>query len=99
MKIAIFGAGAIGGVLFFLGAALQQMGLVTATVTNTGFLTALYVVVTPLLVWLFEGRAPGLLVWIAVGAIAPAGYSYVLSRRPHSPERALTRGPRPSDPP
>ncbi|MGE3065139.1 MAG: DMT family transporter [Hyphomicrobiaceae bacterium] len=60
-------AGAIGGVLFFLGAALQQMGLVTATVTNTGFLTALYVVVTPLLVWLFEGRAPGLFVWIAVG--------------------------------
>jgi drug/metabolite transporter (DMT)-like permease len=60
-------AGAIGGVFFFLGAALQQQGLVTATVTNTGFLTALYVVVTPFLVWFFEGRGPGLFVWIAVG--------------------------------
>jgi drug/metabolite transporter (DMT)-like permease len=31
----------IAGAAFFLGAALQQFGLLTATVTNTGFLTAL----------------------------------------------------------
>ena len=34
-----------GGVLFFLGAYLQQTGLITATVSNAGFLTALYVIV------------------------------------------------------
>ena len=35
-----------GGVAFFVAAWLQQAGIVTATVTNTGFLTALYVVIT-----------------------------------------------------
>lgn len=58
--------GLIGGVMFFLGAALQQIGLVTATVTNTGFLTGLYVVVTPLIVWLIFSRAPSTYVWAAV---------------------------------
>jgi drug/metabolite transporter (DMT)-like permease len=62
----------IGGVLFFLGAAFQQFGLRTATVTNTGFLTGLYVVITPLLVWLVQRRRPELLVWLAI-ALAFAG--------------------------
>src|SRR5262245_18119287 len=39
----------LGGAAFFVGGWLQQSGLVTATVTNTGFLTALYVVITPLI--------------------------------------------------
>ncbi|MFY0615077.1 MAG: DMT family transporter [Hyphomicrobiaceae bacterium] len=55
-----------GGVSFFIGGILQQIGLVTATVTNTGFLTGLYVVVTPLLMWLVLSRPPAFLVWIAV---------------------------------
>ena len=38
-----------GGLAFFIAAWLQQAGLATATVTNTGFLTALYVVIIPLL--------------------------------------------------
>ncbi|MEO0671778.1 MAG: DMT family transporter [Pseudomonadota bacterium] len=42
---------AFSGVMFFLGAGLQQIGLVTATVTNTGFITGLYVVITPILAW------------------------------------------------
>ncbi|MEO1264366.1 MAG: DMT family transporter, partial [Pseudomonadota bacterium] len=57
----------LGGAMFFLGALLQQIGLVTATVTNTGFLTGLYVVITPLLVWVFFRRAPVRHVWLAVG--------------------------------
>jgi drug/metabolite transporter (DMT)-like permease len=56
----------MGGLSFFLGGILQQIGLVTATVTNTGFLTGLYVVITPLLMWLVLSRPPVRVVWIAV---------------------------------
>ena len=61
-----------GGVLFFLAGLVQQMGIATATVTNTGFLTALYVVITPFLLWAIAGEKPGLKVWAAV-AIAFTG--------------------------
>ncbi|MCB1510937.1 MAG: DMT family transporter [Hyphomicrobiaceae bacterium] len=57
---------ALGGVSFFLGGILQQAGLVTATVTNTGFLTGLYVVITPLLMWLVLAKPPRAYVWAAV---------------------------------
>ena len=46
-----------GGLLFFVAAWLQQAGLQTATVTNTGFLTALYVVITPFIAWGWNGKA------------------------------------------
>lgn len=55
-----------GGLSFFIGGILQQIGLVTATVTNTGFLTGLYVVITPLLMWLVLARPPGPVIWVAV---------------------------------
>jgi len=55
-----------GGLSFFIGGILQQIGLVTATVTNTGFLTGLYVVITPLLMWLVLARPPGFLIWVGV---------------------------------
>jgi drug/metabolite transporter (DMT)-like permease len=55
-----------GGVAFFVGASLQQKGIETATVTNTGFLTALYVVITPFVVWAWSGASPPRLVWLAV---------------------------------
>lgn len=57
--------GGVAGVAFFAAAALQQTGLVTATVTNSGFLTALYVVITPFLAWLLMGQRPGMWVWVA----------------------------------
>lgn len=56
-----------GGFSFFAGGILQQIGLISATVTNTGFLTGLYVVITPLLMWLILARPPGLVIWLAVG--------------------------------
>ena len=40
------------GVLLMLGAAFQQIGIISTTVTNAGFLTALYVPLVPLLGWL-----------------------------------------------
>jgi drug/metabolite transporter (DMT)-like permease len=58
--------GMVAGVLFFFAAALQQTGLVTATVTNTGFLTALYVVTTPLMAWLVFRRTLPVIIWPAV---------------------------------
>lgn len=55
------------GAAFFTGAVLQQWGLVTATVTNTGFLTALYVVIVPFIAWFLLARRPSTYVWLAVG--------------------------------
>lgn len=71
-KAGLVKLGMIGGLVFFLGAAFQQEGLRTATVTNTGFLTGLYVVITPFIVWLTARRAPSTVVWTAV-AMAFAG--------------------------
>jgi drug/metabolite transporter (DMT)-like permease len=62
----------IGATLFFLGALFQQTGIVTATVTNTGFLTALYIVLTPLIAWGFDRKRPDRFVWPAI-ALAFAG--------------------------
>ena len=53
------------GVSLFLGAALQQIGMTTATATNGGFLTALYVVLTPLVVWMLTGRRAAWFVFLA----------------------------------
>ena len=55
-----------GGLSFYIGGLLQQIGLVTATVTNTGFLTGLYVVITPLMLWVLMRRPPTPIVWGAV---------------------------------
>ncbi len=54
-----------GGVAFFLAATFQQFGLITATITNTGFLTALYVVFVPFIAWVWRRKAPVAIVWPA----------------------------------
>jgi drug/metabolite transporter (DMT)-like permease len=59
-----------GGVTFFIAAWLQQAGFRTATVTNTGFLTALYVVITPFIAWGWSGKVPSPIVWPAVALSA-----------------------------
>ncbi len=53
------------GLCLFVGASLQQIGLVTTTATNGGFLTALYVIFVPLIVWTITGTRPRLVVLIA----------------------------------
>lgn len=57
---------AAAGSVFLVGGWLQQKGLQTATVTNASFLTALYVVITPFVVWIWTGIAPSWIVWLAV---------------------------------
>ena len=42
---------AVVGLCLCTGSCLQQVGLVTTTATNGGFLTALYVVIVPFMVW------------------------------------------------
>ncbi|MFZ4807289.1 MAG: DMT family transporter [Hyphomicrobiaceae bacterium] len=61
-----------GGALFFVAGWLQQYGLVTASVTNTGFLTSLYVIFTPFIVWIAFRKPPARIVAVAV-AMAAAG--------------------------
>ena len=75
-------AGAVLGVLIALGIGLQTAGLERTTVTNTGFITGLYVLFTPLLgLALFRTRIPRVL-WLAVG-LAIAGLA-LLSGVPES---------------
>jgi drug/metabolite transporter (DMT)-like permease len=57
---------ALGGLVFLLAGVLQQSGIVTATVINTGLLTSLYVVATPFAFWAIERRRPPAFIWIAV---------------------------------
>ena len=60
----------IGGVAcgFFLGVAslLQQIGIQSTTTAKAGFLTALYVIIVPLLGWLFLKRRVAWGIWLAV---------------------------------
>lgn len=64
-------AGVVTGVALFAASTLQQMGLTTTAAGKAGFITAMYIVVVPVLGILF-GRRAGLNVWISV-AIAVAG--------------------------
>ena len=48
-----------------IGSTLQQFGLLTATVTNASFLTALYAVYTPFVAWLMLKTPPAAVVWPA----------------------------------
>jgi drug/metabolite transporter (DMT)-like permease len=56
----------LAGTVFFFAALLQQRGIVTASVTNSAFLTSLYVIVTPFLAWAMLGQRPARTMWIAV---------------------------------
>ena len=50
--------GVIIALTLFAGSVLQQIGLATTTASNGGFLTACYVVLTPIAVWLLTGQTP-----------------------------------------
>jgi drug/metabolite transporter (DMT)-like permease len=66
------------GLCLFLGASLQQIGLVQTSATNGGFLTALYVIFVPPIVWAITKKPPRAVVLLAslvsiVGAWLLAG--------------------------
>jgi drug/metabolite transporter (DMT)-like permease len=68
--------GTLAGAALFLGASLQQVGMVYTTAGNAGFITGLYVVIVPLL-GLFWGQRPGFGTWL--GALLAACGLYLLS--------------------
>ena len=66
------------GLLMLMGASMQQIGIVSTTVTNAGFLTALYVPLVPVLGWLLFRHLPHWSIWPAalaclVGAFLLSG--------------------------
>lgn len=65
------------GALLTLGAVMQQIGITRTSVTNAGFLTALYVPLVPVLGWLLLRQWPHWSVW--PGALACLGGAYLLS--------------------
>jgi drug/metabolite transporter (DMT)-like permease len=66
----------LAGVVLFAGTSLQQVGLVSTTAGNAGFITGLYVVLVPVMA-IFAGRASGLRIWI--GALLAVAGLYILS--------------------
>ncbi|BCR03656.1 transporter [Desulfuromonas versatilis] len=74
-KVLLYGGLMAGGALF-LGASLQQAGLVYTTAGNAGFITGLYVVLVPIL-GLFWKQRPGAGTWLGA-SLALVGL-YLLS--------------------
>lgn len=60
----------LAGVLLFLGASLQALGMQSTTAANAGFITGMYVVLVPLMLALIWRQRPGYFVWLAVGFAA-----------------------------
>lgn len=60
-------AGLVIGVPVCLGQTLQTIGLQTITVSQSAFLTALYVPVVPLLQWIVMKKRPHLMAWLGLG--------------------------------
>ncbi|MEG1010255.1 MAG: DMT family transporter [Ruthenibacterium sp.] len=64
-KMLLLGGVAVGCVLT-VASGVQQIGIMDTTVGKAGFITALYIIIVPLL-GLFAGRQPGIRVWVGVG--------------------------------
>lgn len=69
-------AGILAGIALFMGASLQQVGLVYTTAGKAGFITGLYVVIVPI-VGFFWRQRPDWGTWL--GAFLAAGGLYLLS--------------------
>ena len=57
----------LAGLLLFAGANLQQMGLETTTISNASFITGMYVVLVPLILFFWGQKQISKLSWLAVG--------------------------------
>jgi len=65
------------GAVLFTAALLQQFGIAATTVANAGFLTALYVPLTPILAFLVLRQLPHPAIWPA--ALACVGGAYLMA--------------------
>jgi len=59
-------AGVLSGTALCVASCFQQYGIMTSTVGKSGFITALYILIVPLL-GLFVGKRVGRRIWISVG--------------------------------
>ena len=67
------------GAVLFVASALQQIGVMYTTVSKSGFLTAMYILIVPFLsLLLFRRRLPGL-IWVCVGLSLAGMYLLCLS--------------------
>jgi drug/metabolite transporter (DMT)-like permease len=64
----------LGGVALYVAISLQQAGLATTTAGNGGFITSLYIVIVPLLLWAFWKERPAPLMGVAVLMAIIGGY-------------------------
>ncbi len=71
--------GIICGILLFLASFVQQVGIAYTTTAKAGFLTAMYVVLVPLLS-IFIGRFPGKKIWLCV-ALSVLGLYFLCMKR------------------
>ncbi|MDD4616466.1 MAG: DMT family transporter [Alphaproteobacteria bacterium] len=72
LSLSDFGICCAIGLCIFTASALQQIGLITTTATNGGFLTSLYIVLVPIAVWLLKREKPTPLV-VAACAVSVFG--------------------------
>jgi len=70
----MFGRGLALGFFMFLGMFCQTLGLKYTTASNSGFLTALSVVLVPLWVMAFRGTVPGFRAWAGILTAAAGVY-------------------------
>lgn len=75
-NVGLVKGGLVAGIILFLGSSFQQYGLVYTTAGNAGFITSLYVILTPIL-GLIWGQKPGIKVW--TGAVIATLGLYFLS--------------------
>ncbi|MHA2006648.1 MAG: DMT family transporter [Promethearchaeota archaeon] len=67
----------ITGILYFLGFAIQTLGLQTTTAGKTGFITGLSTIIVPFITWFLYKRAIGWRIWVAV-ILSVGGMAFLL---------------------
>lgn len=72
--------GSVCGVFLCIASNLQQAGIAYTTVGKAGFITALYIVVVPVLS-VFLGKKPGLKIWISVAAAVTGLYLLCMTEK------------------
>lgn len=65
-------SGCLCGLMLYLGSTFQQIGIMYTTVGKAGFITALYILIVPLIGLIFMKKRLSILTWIAI-AIAMVG--------------------------
>ncbi|MDR1909374.1 MAG: DMT family transporter [Spirochaetaceae bacterium] len=85
-----FAFSALAGTCLFLAATLQQIGIMYTTAGNSGFITGLYVVLTPLF-GIFLGRKTGVPTWVGA-ALTFTGLFFLGAASPAAEGLSFNRG-------